>query len=59
MPPRLLRHFAPLALPPPSEAIMRGIFTAILGGFMDLHFTPGGSMFSIEPPSHSSGSISP
>jgi hypothetical protein len=41
MPSRLLRHFAPLMLPPTSESIMRGIFSAILGGFMDLHFAPG------------------
>lgn len=39
---RFLRHFTMLCLPPPSEAAMRTIFSAILGGFLDVYFAPGG-----------------
>jgi len=35
---RFLRHFTLLNLPPPSELIMRHIFSTILGGFFDTFF---------------------
>ncbi|KAK9815239.1 hypothetical protein WJX72_000483 [[Myrmecia] bisecta] len=38
---RFLRHFHVLCMPPPSEAAMRGIFTTILGGFLDATFPLG------------------
>lgn len=39
---RLTRHFAQLAMPPPGEAGVGRVCTAILGGFLEAHFTPGG-----------------
>jgi hypothetical protein len=41
LPPRLARHFTPLCLPPPPDAAMRAIFSAIWGGFLNQHFPPG------------------
>lgn len=38
---RLTRHMVALAVPPPSEAVLRGICSAVLGGFLSAHFTPG------------------
>ncbi len=38
---RLLRHFTLLCMPPPSEISMRTIFSAILGGFLDVFFSTG------------------
>lgn len=40
---RFMRHFTLLCLPPPSEVAMRTIFSAILGGFLDDYFAPGGA----------------
>ncbi|KAF8058456.1 DNAH6 [Scenedesmus sp. PABB004] len=37
---RLTRHMLTLAVPPPSEVGLRRICTAVLGGFLDAHFTP-------------------
>ena len=39
--PRLLRHFTLLSMLAPSEAAMRTIFGAILGGFLATFFPPG------------------
>jgi hypothetical protein len=33
-----------LAVPAASEVAMCGICSAVLGGFMDAYFTPGGHM---------------
>ena len=41
---RFTRHFTQLCMPPASEASMRTIFSSILAGFFDRHFTRG------EPP---------
>jgi hypothetical protein len=30
-----------LAVPPPSEGVLRSICTAVLGGFLESCFTPG------------------
>lgn len=38
---RLTRHCVMLAMPPPSEAMLRSICTAVLGGFLGASFTPG------------------
>jgi hypothetical protein len=37
---RLTRHFITLAVPAASEAVLRGICSAVLGGFLSAHFTP-------------------
>jgi hypothetical protein len=39
---RLTRHMLALAVPAAGEVAMRGICSAVLGGFMDAYFTPGG-----------------
>ena len=49
--PRLLRHFTMLCVPQPSEASMRHVFSAILGGFMDHYFTAGGGPLRMLTPS--------
>jgi dynein heavy chain len=41
---RLTRHMLALAVPAASEVAMRGICSAVLGGFMDAYFTPGEQM---------------
>lgn len=41
MPARLTRRFVMLNVPHPSELCIKGIYSAILGGFLDKHFTPG------------------
>lgn len=38
---RLTRHMVTLAVPPPSEGVLRSICTAVLGGFLASCFTPG------------------
>jgi pantothenate kinase-related protein Tda10 len=38
---RLTRHMLALGVPAASEVAMRGICSAVLGGFMDAYFTPG------------------
>lgn len=38
---RLTRHMVTLAVPAPSEGVLRSICTAVLGGFLGSTFTPG------------------
>jgi hypothetical protein len=38
---RLTRHMVTLAMPAPSEGVLRSICTAVLGGFLGCTFTPG------------------
>lgn len=38
---RLTRHMVALAVPAPSEGVLRSICTSILGGFLSANFTPG------------------
>jgi hypothetical protein len=38
---RLTRHMVTLAMPSPSDAVLRSVCTAILGGFLGSGFTPG------------------
>jgi dynein heavy chain len=38
MPCRFLRHFTMLAVPPPSDAAIKTILTAILSGFLAAEF---------------------
>jgi hypothetical protein len=38
---RLTRHMVTLAMPSPSEAVLRSVCTTILGGFLGSGFTPG------------------
>ena len=38
--PRFFRHFTMLCVPPPSDAVVKTIFSAIFSGFLDNGFTP-------------------
>lgn len=46
---RLSRHMVALALPPPSDGVLRAICSAVLGGWLSAHFTPDVASHVLRP----------